>query len=603
MAFIPVDFTAHPEARLPLSILIHYLSFLSRRPISKSNRHYLAKRLAGLKALAQPLQRTNSPDLGEAMTLLERISPTNFALLHERLQYLLLPFAPAIDQLPPGMIVSNDPPRVGVFDRAENVALVCGPAIGIGDEIILFPLPTWIQAANPRASITVLSAYPGLWDDVRGVDATARYDTYDDLLAILRNESAFGEFDTVVLADFERPGLYPAMGFDANVNRPPKRYVELSLGAQSLFVVDREHRTLHRAVRPAPYFANFYTGFAGAARWLGLTPDESGRFRADGSGIVRHAAAPPDDHLRIYVSPFTSKYDPSPLYWSRLLAALLAELPGDRPVRCVLDAGPSPTTARFAADIARAVAPHLSDGITVDVAAEEEPDRPGLLAAFTWMSRAHVVICADSFSAHAAPLFGRLTCVVAAEGLENWRVPHRSSYYFSANMPVETLVASMACLIQERWGLTAAAHAPVLTAAERQLVARTHGVESRLGDWFQSWDALAAESEAMHDTLDTLLNAYGELTGIYADVVERLPEWPAALRALVADHAYGGLLAEQGEWAGALTVCEPADVVRHLYDRWQRWHESNVCKYLDLLLFEGDGNLATQSVVHAADNE
>lgn len=584
MASIPVDFTTHPEARLPLSILIHYLAFLSRRPISKSNRHYLAKRLAGLQALAQSLRGTNSPDLDDAVELLARITPTNFDLLNERLQYLLLPFAPAIDQLPPGMIVSNEPPQSGVFQRAEKIALLCGPAIGIGDEIILFPLPGWIRAANPDASITVLSAYAGLWNDVRDVDAVARYDTYDDLLSILRNKSEFGPFDTVILADFERPALYPAVGFGHDAARDPERYVELSLGAQSLFVVDAEHRTLHRAVRPAPYFANFYTGFAEAARWLGLNPDESGRFRADGSGVVSHAAAPPPDQLRIYVSPFTSKYDPSPLYWSRLLGTLLKQLPGERPIHVVLDAGPSRVTERFAAEIVRATAPHLPDHCTVAVAQADDAERPGLLAAFTWIARAHVVICADSFSAHAAPLFGRLTCVVAAAGLENWRVPHRSSYYFSAGAPVDAMVASMACLIQEQTGLTAPAHAPILRRAEEQLVRLTHELDAQFQPWFQPGAHHDSGGGADDVAVERLLRTYAEFTTAYRDVAECLPEWPAALAPLAADHAYGALISDADDFAPALAVCSATDVVRHLYDRWQRWHESNVCKYLELLL-------------------
>src|SRR5205823_422280 len=110
-----------------------------------------------------------------------------------------------------------------------------------------------------------------------------------------------------------------------------------------------------------------------------------------------------------FVSPFSSKYDPSPRYWSTLVATLVPDDAG-RSVRFVLDPGPNPTTRRFAADVARAAAARSRQPAVAHTVAA--PDRPGglsLRGVFAELKRSHVVVCADSFAAHAGPRMGCTT--------------------------------------------------------------------------------------------------------------------------------------------------------------------------------------------------
>jgi hypothetical protein len=304
-----------------------------------------------------------------------------------------------------------------------------------------------------------------------------------------------------------------------------------------------------------------------------LTPEKDGRFAADGTGVVRRVATPPAEPLRLYVSPFTSKYDPSPIYWSRLLCAVLADAPAELAIHCTLDAGPNDTTRRFAQEIVRSVAARAPAQIGLSVAEAADPEMPGLLAALSWMAAAHVVLCADSFTAHAAPLFGCLTCVIAASGLANWRVPHRASFYFNADDDLAGNAAAVRSLIRDYRGLGAdTTDRPALTAVEQRLIHATAQLAALFAEWQRGGTADPARVRSQ----------YQEFVDAYAELPARLEAWPPELGALPRDLDYHSLIQPLAPRV-SLGGQHADDVLRHLYDRWWQWEHSNVRKYLALL--------------------
>src|SRR5262249_32169915 len=137
----------------------------------------------------------------------------------------------------------------------------------------------------------------------------------------------------------------------------------------------------------------------------------------------------------ILAGPFTSKEEPSERYWSELLTGLVPpEL--DRPVRLVVDSGPTPATASFAAALARAARGQEHPRVRLEVARGGRGGRPTLGETIDGVCAADVVVAADSFLAHVAPLFGVPALIVAREGLEDWRVPSGRNFYFRAEDPV-----------------------------------------------------------------------------------------------------------------------------------------------------------------------
>ncbi|MGH2537498.1 MAG: glycosyltransferase family 9 protein, partial [Candidatus Promineifilaceae bacterium] len=437
------ELLAPAEQRLPLIVLDRYLFFLSRRPISQSNLHYAWQRISGLRALGLSLPEVEDRRLSQVVMLLRGMQPQNLHEMAGRLQLTLHPLAQTA--LPSDVLVIGRPLQPDFWAGLRRVLLLAGPAIGIGDEVITFPLPAWIKAACPAAEIVLLSGYQDIWRGVRGVDEVHPYHDYLTLVQALRGELAFGRFDLVFLLDFESPDLYQVVCEEALL----PRYVELSLGAQRAAAVDNTRRCLYRLQAPPAYFGNYYHGFDYLAGALGLRPEPAGRF-----SVARRRPGPPGGALRLYVSPFTSKYDPSPLYWSQLLAAIAPDRPAGR-LEFVLDPGPNLATWRFAREIARSLAARLPAGATAGVAGGQNGRSLPLAGVADALAGAQAAICADSFTAHLAAALGRPALVLAGRGLEDWRVPAPASFYFSAEAPLQKVAEAMRQVLSH-FGLVAA---------------------------------------------------------------------------------------------------------------------------------------------------
>ena len=422
------------HSHLPLQLLTRYLFFLTRRPISRSNLHYLEARLAGLRSLRGALGGNAAPGpLAEVMRQLDRLHPAGFARVGRSLQLALLPLAEGARALPGDVVVEDAPPPRGWPAEHRRALLVFGPGIGIGDEIILAPLPRWLKRANPALEITTLSGYEAIWDRVRHVDRRLSYRDHSEVLSALRGEPPHQGYDLVVFADFEVPELYGGVAADRRL----QRYLELSLSGRAACLLDNGRRWIHRVQHYPPYAENYYYCLTRVASLLGLSPSESDRF----SGVVDCHPRRPTDRTAVFVSPFTSKYDPSETYWSHLLASMIDAAGGAR-LRLLIDPGKNHSTAGFAAALARSLSARLGSSSIVELAGSPEERLP-LAGVFSLLDQVHAVVCADSFVSHAAPLFGATAFVVARAGVANWWAPWRSSFYFDGEAPARASGATM----------------------------------------------------------------------------------------------------------------------------------------------------------------
>jgi ADP-heptose:LPS heptosyltransferase len=548
---------AHAGTALPAVLLSRYLFFLTQRPISRSNTHYVRQRIHGMQSLGRLLAEADEELLSSSLRLLHSLDPGNLHEVSERLQLTLFPFARA--DIPATYISAEAPPPPEFLRSSERILLVLGPAIGIGDEIVTFPLPQWIKRANPAAHLTTLTAYEGLWDGVAAVDHVATYRDHDAVVRAMRGEHDVGKADLVLLVDFENPELYRAV----TAEREIARYAELSLGARVLAAVDNVEGWTYHQTLPVAYFRNVYDGFDELARRLGVTPEAADRL--DGT---RSAAANGD--LRVFVSPFSSKYDPSPRYWSTLLSTLIPEDAG-RPVQFVLDPGPNGTTQRFASEVTRAAAArNTQPAVSHTVAAADGTGRLSLSGVFAELRRADVVLCADSFAAHASPRMACTTFVVASPGLENWRVPSDHSYYFDAEAPIGELVSGMRQLL-ELHGIGAAAEArPSVGAAEERLAR----ADAELGR------AVTADA-----SLTELCAAYERFRAARDEVIDRLARWPASAATLTGDYAYELPARDLNGDSTFPAELEP-DTRSFVKNHWLTWRNTNLRKYLDSRLRE-----------------
>jgi hypothetical protein len=535
---------------LPLALLTRYLFFLSRRPISRSNSHFLGRRLAALQALVPALARRVPAALDAPLGGVSALTPPAFGRRIGALLDALVPWLPPEE--PPGMMTTGVAPA-GFFDGARRLRVVFGPAIGIGDEILCAALPAALRRAAPRAEIEVWSAYDGIWEEAGGgIDRLCPYHDGAGLVAALGGRPPAGAADVIVLADFEKPGLMHALAHEPAVGR----YVELSLGARTACALDLRARVMHLFRPTLPPGANHYLLLRQALRFLGA-PDAP-RPSPPACVVPRDGA-----RARVFVTPFSSKYEPRETFWGRLLARIAA--PRAAALRLVLDPGPNGTTARFAASLARALRGLAPAALEVEVAGDGGRTLP-LRAALGEIERADVVLCADSFAAHAAPRAGRPTLVLATAGYESWRVPDGACFYFDP--------AAGAAAVAEGLEVALRVLLPADGACPAQALSTGGGPRLR---------AAVARLEELLDArpeppLEPLVAAYDEAFRAYHGALPELRDGP--LEPLLRDAFYERLLPPAPPGAAEAPAELHADLRAHLRDQIERWWCTNLLRLL-----------------------
>lgn len=540
-----------PELVLPLTLLARYVFFLSRRPISAANRHFLVERAAALRPLATLVPSDVGGPLEGLARGLRALCGANVAQFAETLTRQLVPLlprAPADD-----VLLTPQPPPPALLGRATRVRLLLGPGIGLGDEVLCGSLPAWLKTAASAARLEVLSTRPELWADAPGVDAVVRYVDALDLLRALRARDA----DLVMLADFEKPALSPAL------TREPgsPSYVELALGARCVTAFDARTRSLHERPLPAGQADDYYRFAEQALLFLGA--------RASLRARTPPPPRPRGARLELAVSPFTSKHEPAAAAWSALLGALLPA----HAVPCVrlrFDPGPNAATERLAVELLRAVRARAGADLACELAGSGRTlDRPGLLAL---LRASDAVLCADSFAAHAAARSGCTTLVIAGEELQAWRVPHAPAFYFDERARPEALAGGLRRVlgaldprlaepvVARPWDTPAAARARATLAALLR--------------------ALDDESAA----LVALLDAYEDCGHALRALSAESDAWPTDFEALLADRDYARLLPPLPALRDAPARAEALrDARGHVARLLHAWENSNLCKYLALV--------------------
>jgi hypothetical protein len=534
-------------------LLSQYLYFLSRRPISESNLHYLLSRLHGLQSLAPVFAGSGHPVLERVVLQLRQLHPSAFRRVAAALQLSLIPLARGARELPKDLVVQDSTPGTDWIAGVNRVLLVFGPGIGIGDELILAPLPAWLKRANARLSVTTLSGYRGFWDRVEAVDRDLQYSSNLDLLKALRSIPPYDDVDLVVFVDFEAPELYRGVAADRGV----KKYLEISLGARSAFLFDAERRWMFRIHHVTPYFSNYYHALHQTLRALGLNPEPAAHF----TNVVRRRAQKADDGLDVFVTPFTSKYDPSVVYWGRLLTAV-AQRTGPCPVHFHLDTGKTWRTQRFAIELARSLAARLPPNVELRLARDGTPPSLSLPRVYDYLDRCHAVVCADSFAAHAGPLFDCLTLVLAKDELKDWRVPFDGSFYFDPEWPLDQVAAAMGELLCEIRRPKSAV----------ELEASFSKAELDLSAWGCALDDAIHRGDRLDDGLADLARKFAE----HYQVVAEHRRNGGAGGILFADSFVNAVRGPDRHWdpasARAMTL--------HLRDQLERWQNTNFAKYV-----------------------
>ncbi len=557
---------------LPIAFLTSYLFFLSRRPVSRSNVHYLQKRIDFLKSLLPLFQNPHGvPE--PIVSRLNALTPMNFSALAPLLHSQLTTFFDEERSLPEDFIVTDEKPGPEFFSASKRVLLIMGPGIGIGDEIMFYRLPSWMKRAFPGLVIDAMSAYRGLWENVTAVDEKFCYTDYLTLLNALRGEAPFSGYGLVILADFEKPGLSGAVCRD----RAIKRYMEISTGMRSVELADMGKRIAFQHQPTGRYFSNYYHGLSALLSWMGIAGSANENF----PDVLSQRDEKPVEFPRIFISPFTSKYEPSVAYWSRLLAALFDQT--GSPLKIRLDSGPNPATERFSAQLLHSLNRSVSPAVAVEIAYSNGKRTLDLQDAFSEMDKAAVVICSDSYAAHAAPLYGCTTLVIAASNLSGWRVPNMGSFYFPAESEAGQVAEAMR-MVLAKTGIFKDAAGTLPDDLEVE-----HQFRQALRNLRQSVNSA--------DPVDSfiLLQLYNQFCEACSAMSKDIRGWAPLFHGLLQDFSYErGAAKISPELFRKENVSE--GLMNHLRDMLNQWQNTNLYKFLGLA-FENENQKAEHTAI------
>lgn len=541
--------SAQQVSLLPTLLLKNYLHFLSRRPISGSNLHFKAGRIASLQTLAPLLLSNATDDMRQWIEMLHSLTTTNLARFAPQILRGLQRYKEPM--LPRDFVTAMIPPPSEFFDGVHRALLILGQGIGIGDEILTFPLATTLRHRMPAdASLTVLSSYRDLWRDVEGVDSQGLYDGLRELVDAIRT----GSYDLIVMVDFERPGLLSTLCSEPGVTR----YIELAMGLRELSALDKNEGRVWKLEHPDPYYANFYHHMRRMQLWLGEKEEQ----------VYVGAACPVAKHEReivIYACPFTSKEDPSQHFWTELLLAMLCEELSPGVSVCIhVDSGANYSTRAFALELAKSIDRAGRIGVTAQPASSVglAGSLLSLADAMHRISRADIVVTSDSFPAHAGQLYRKLTLVLARDGVENWRAPAPGNFYLRAGAPLKELAGQARVLLGD--------------------LANLHPVDGSIAS-SPALEALRSSAEALDCALNPTTapvdpEALSERWSLaYKATQAALAEaetWPRSYSVLLVDNDYRTLLPKR-------LPADPAspESLLHIRCRVEEWRNSNLLKY------------------------
>jgi hypothetical protein len=295
--------------------------------------------------------------------------------------------------------------------------------------------------------------------------------------------------------------------------------------------------------------------------WLGA-PDTRNRQQA----ITRPTARANTHDFVILVSPFTSKFNASLRYWGSLLKSA-APADGDATVRFQIETGSNHTTEAFALELMKIAAASAPAGVRFELvnANGRSTSLPDL---FECLERADMVLAADSFLAHAAPAFGVPAAIVARDGVENWRVPDSSNFYFSMRDPIQAVALSIRELIRE----LALIDSPNVRSVLRQQP-ECHSLQC-------ASDQVAGSLYSANLNLERIREDWSACHQAYCRVASDLRSWPTCFDAMLNDERYEHLIGPWPETHIRDNVAPEPALIFHLRNRFQEWHNSNLQKYL-----------------------
>jgi hypothetical protein len=251
--------------------------------------------------------------------------------------------------------------------------------------------------------------------------------------------------------------------------------------------------------------------------------------------------------------------------------------------RFKIETGSNHATEAFALELAKIAGASAPAGVHFELVSATGRST-SLDEIFECLEQSDMVLAADSFLAHAAPVFGVPATIVARDGVENWRVPDANNFYFSMQDPIPAVASSIRELIRD---LT------LFDSPDARSVQRKRPECQKLR---RASDQVAQSLFSENQNLASVRDDWTACHQAYCRVSSELRNWPACFDAMLNDELYEHLIGPWPETHNDNNVASEPAFLLHLQNRFHEWHNSNLQKYLNGF---ARSSIATRMTSHA----
>lgn len=387
-----------------LHLAREYAAAVAFRPISFGNLRYLQERVEELHLLGREIQ-TMLPSLANEWRIAAtRISNALLQCTNNDSQRSFASIVQACDSTRYKRFWERTTTPIPAYQSPvltknyNNIIVITGPAIGLGDEISCADFMRHLRATWPLAQVDIYGFYTGLWQTVDPTFTTHAING-DPLrcFAAIDDSVHEGKQDSTLVLFINFTGLSFHLLFCTDTHKPD--IVEIAVGRGTAWFASGKGGPIQVLSEYNTIYPNNYTSLHV------LTKELLGGAQQYKLHTVR--TRPESDEYRIVINPLTSKpIILTPTDWALLIGSSFASVPDAKPIRCIV----LPGLAQQSWDYAKATANEIQNlhlpHCTADVLNGNAPLDSA--TAFKQVTRcvetADILIGIDTYTAHLAPM-------------------------------------------------------------------------------------------------------------------------------------------------------------------------------------------------------
>ncbi|MCK4816123.1 hypothetical protein KA005_10145 [bacterium] len=376
------------------------------RPISFENRIYLCERTREINNLGREINAL-IPELKPAwQSIAKGVAEllSGMSIKHDQEDFAQI--IPACDQTK-YRDFWNDAVTYVPANRApllqkgyEEIIVVIGPALGLGDEISCFEFVNSFKTAFPGSTFELYSFYPELW---RTIESESRVHSMVGrpmvVFDLIDKKIREGKTDGILIVFINFSGLYLHLAFCLERIKPDM--VEIAVGKGTMWYSPGKggFTQVDQAMD------SLYPGNGAALRKLAIRL--AGDIKPSNTELSSFRVGSKEKIFRLLVNPFTSKQIfLTPQDWAAILKNSLEQNPSRKAVFCMVLPGMTEQSVEYTRHVVAKVKKDRIDRVEIKLMGNGNTLNPNsaFQKVFKYMKTADLIIGIDTYTTHLAAM-------------------------------------------------------------------------------------------------------------------------------------------------------------------------------------------------------